>query len=199
MTDQFIRPTKTAMDELDRLVQQPQYYCLKADVEYGCKRAQELDCDPFRVAEALSALVCDRKLADSVQTAQCGGLRAWLIAEFMRQRQLQTISERQQVTAYQNVFGVRLRWSFGGACFKPFDHTFYFRFRDRAKGYLLATHPYDPDREEWADFGRKHNAHIEFAEDFPSWWAPWVPSVLVICTKGQANADNRRNQLPTEH
>jgi len=92
-----------------------------------------------------------------------------LIAELMRRRQLQTISERQELTAYQNVFGVRLRWRFGGAHSGLFDHTFYFRFCDRTKGYLLATHPYDPNREEWADFSSKHGAHIEFAEDFPSW------------------------------
>ena len=185
------------MDELDRLVQQPQYYCLKADVEYGRKRAQELDHDPFRVAEALSVLAHNRELADLVRTAQCGGLRAWLIAEFMRRHQLQTISERQELAAYQNVFGVRLRWRFGGACSRPFDHTFYFRFCDRAKGYLLATHPYDPNREEWMDFGSKHGAHIEFAEDFPSWWAPWVPSVLIICTKGQMNLESASSLSPT--
>jgi hypothetical protein len=179
------------MDELDCLVRQPQYYCLKADPRYGRERAQELDHDPFKVAEALSQLSDNRELAESVRRAQCGGLRAWLIAEFMRRRQLQTISERQQVTAYQNVFGVRLRWSFGGACSTPFDHTFYFRFRDRAKGYSLATHPYMPDREKWADFGSRHGAHIEFTEDFPSWWAPMLgvdrgrrwPSVLIVCTK----------------
>jgi len=173
------------MDELDHLVQQPQYRCFKADVEYGRKRAQELGHDPFKVAEELSALAYNRKLAESVQAAQYHGLRAWLIAEFMRRRQLQTISEQQEITAYQKVFGVRLRWSFGTACSKPFDHTFYFRFRDRTKGYLLATHPYDPNRKEWAEFGSRHGAHIEFTEDFPSWWAPAVPSVLIVCTREQ--------------
>jgi len=64
------------MDELNRLARQPQYYCLKADVEYGRKRAQELDCDPFRVAEALSVLAHNREQADLVRTAQFGGLQA---------------------------------------------------------------------------------------------------------------------------
>jgi hypothetical protein len=51
-------------------VQQQQYYCLNADAEYGSKRAQELDHDPFKVAEALSQLSDDRELAKSVQMGQ---------------------------------------------------------------------------------------------------------------------------------
>jgi hypothetical protein len=182
--------TNTVRSILTDLKRRATYRYLNADVEYGLHRAQELDSDPFKIALALSQLSEEREPETHVR---CDGLRAWLLAEFMRRRQVYLLSEDKELTAFQSIFGWAPRWRFGTGNYAPFDHTFYFRFRDRAKGYLLATHPYNPDREEWTEFGNKHGARIEFPADYPSWWAPMLgiecgrrwPSVLIVCTREQ--------------
>ena len=87
--------------------------------------------------------------------------------------------------AYKAVFGVTLDGEFGGAKWGRFDHTFWFR---SGSGYLIATHPYVPDREEWMEFGAKTGARVEFPEDFPSWWFPGV-TPLIVCTREVAASE----------
>jgi hypothetical protein len=129
-------------NELTALVRRPQYGCSEADIEYGRSRAAALGNDPFRVASALS------QLDDKAPAAHTQGLRACLIAEFMRRRQLAPLTAKQEVTACCSVVGQWPLQSLEGAS-ELFDHTLYFKFRDRTKGYLLATRPCNPSHEKW--------------------------------------------------
>jgi hypothetical protein len=166
-------------NQLTALVRRPQYGCSEADIEYGLQRAAAFGNDPFRVASALSQHIDDHETAARTQ-----GLRAWLIVEFMRRRQLAPLTEKQESMACCSVVGQWPLQSLEGAS-ELFDHTLYFKCRDWRSGYLLATRPFNPSREKWAEFGSQHGTHIEFVEDYPAWWAAMAgwPSILVVCTR----------------
>jgi hypothetical protein len=107
----------TAMKQtMHNLMCRAQYHCLRADIEHGLQHAETLGNDPFRIAVALSQLQDDRQLDEKVATARYQGLRVWLIATFMRRRQLQLLIEKQELTAFRSIFGWAPRWRFGGRC-----------------------------------------------------------------------------------
>jgi hypothetical protein len=35
-------------------------------------------------------------------------------------------------------------------------------------------------REKWAEFGSRSGTHIEFVEDYPSWWAPMLEAGNIV-------------------
>jgi hypothetical protein len=163
------------------LAKRPSYYCVHSDIKYALETARQLNNDPFKIADMMRSLMesqhRDRRGYMPV-VAREGGLRGWLIAEFMQRRGLKpTQNER---AAYKDIFGQRLQWPFGGCKYEIFDHTFWFRFKDES-GYLIATHPYNPVREEWAAVP----ARVEFPDDYPSWWYPGVTPLIVCIREGR--------------
>jgi hypothetical protein len=136
-------------NELTALVRRPQYGCSEADIEYGLQRAAALGNDPFRVASALSQLMNDHETAVRTQ-----GLRAWLIVEFMRRRQLQPLTEKQNLTACCSVVGQWPLQSLEGAS-ELFDHT------SKHGTHIEFVEDYPP-----------------WQASMPGW-----PSVLIICTR----------------
>jgi hypothetical protein len=160
------------LDDIKRLSQRHDCYCGEADAAYAMKTARALGDDPFKIGSAMANL-----MVSPVRRARVEGLRAWLIAEFMDRRGLKhTQAEK---AAYKDVFGTKLEWEIGCGKWGRFDHTFWFR---DGNGYLIATHPYNAEHEDWFAFGARTGARIEFPEDFPSWWFPGVTR-LIVCTR----------------